>query len=74
MNYELSREEMTSEDRFLECLDTDSVVDYILSLGMQATEIERKMNNASLILEQRFGTTVEEVLGGRNKQTESSNS
>ena len=41
---------------------------------MQATEIERKMNNASLVLEQRFGTTVEEVLGRKNEQTESSNS
>lgn len=74
MNHELSRGEKTPEDNFLERLDADGMVDYILSLGMQAAEIERKMNNASLVLEQRFGTTVEEVLGRKNEQTESSNS
>ena len=64
----------TAEQKKLDCLDADGITDYILSLGMQATEIEQKMNNASLLLEQRFGTTVEEVLGGKNEQTESSNS
>ena len=32
----------TAEQKKLDCLDADGITDYILSLGMQATEIEQK--------------------------------
>lgn len=57
-----------SEVELLEALDADSIVDHILEMGKQVTELEKKMNTASDVLEGAYGLTVEDVLARRESQ------
>ena len=55
-----------SETEPLESIGVEGVVDHIIRLGEVATEIERRMNIASEILEGVYGVTVEQVLANND--------
>lgn len=70
------------ERELLESMSVDGIVDYILHMGENVSDLERKMNLASEVLEGAYGTSVEEILdqrgtmlasfdGGENKNGES---
>jgi len=56
------------ELRMLESMQPDEIVDRILNLGEQATDIEHKMNLASYVLEGAYGITVEDALRERRSR------
>ena len=49
----------------LESLGPDGIVDRILEMRQNLTEIEKRMNMASVVLEGAYGLTVEDVLKRR---------
>lgn len=51
-----------SEVELLESMGAEKVVDYIIGLGEKVTEIEKRMNLASEVLEGAYGITVEQVM------------
>lgn len=53
------------ERELLESMGKDKIVDHIVELGDQATNIEGKMNQAAEVLEGAYGVTVESVLQER---------
>lgn len=58
-----------SEREILEGMSPHSIVDYILFMGMKATEIETKMNMAAEVLEGVHGCVVEDILNTRRPPT-----
>ena len=55
-----------SEAELLESMGAEKVIDYIIVLGEKITEIEKRMNLASEILEGAYGITVEQVIRRRD--------
>lgn len=65
--YESPRpKKLTREERLLR-LGPSGLVDRIVDLGEQVTELEKNMNEASSLLEREYGLTVEEVLSRREE-------
>lgn len=54
------------ERELLKSMSVDEIVDYILHMGEKATEIEKRMNLASEVLEGAYGVTVDQVLTKRD--------
>lgn len=55
-----------SEAELLESMGAEKVIDYIIGLGEKITEIEKRMNLASEVLEGAYGITVEQVIRRRD--------
>ena len=55
-----------SEVELLESMGPDGIIDHILKLGEKATEIEKRMNLASEVLEGAYGVTVDTILRKRD--------
>lgn len=56
----------------LEMLSIDCLVDYIINLGANATEIENDMNIAAEVLKNAYNLTVEQVLQQRQLDNKTS--
>lgn len=54
-----------SERELLESMTQDQIVDYILHMGRNVSDLEKKMNLASEVLEGVYGTDVEQILTER---------
>lgn len=50
------------EKSLFESMTPEAIVDYILHMGKNITDLERKMNLASEVLESAHGTSVEDIL------------
>lgn len=57
-----------SEREVLESMNPEQIVDLILKDGERVTEIEKRMNQASEVLEGAYGLTVDEVLNQREER------
>lgn len=56
------------ERELLESMSPEQIVDLILADGERVTEIEKRMNQASEVLEGAYGLTVDEILGQREER------
>lgn len=57
-----------SDREYLESMKPDDIVDLILKDGERVTQIEKRMDLASEVLEGAYGLTVEEVLNKREER------
>lgn len=53
------------ERALLESMTPEAIVDYILHMGKNISDLERKMDLASEILKHAYGTSVEDILKER---------
>ena len=61
-----------SERDFLQSMTPDWLVDHIVELGERVTHIETKISLASVVLQEAYGLTVEDVLIQRETRGEKS--